>query len=410
MKQDSGNLHLLVHTLTKHEKIFFRNQSKRWGDEKDYLHLFDYLLAKDQVNDQMIRTHFEGEAFLKRLPAVKNYLFNKILESLILMDRKRSMEGQIRERVEAAIILHKKGLIKASVKKLRKAAKLADATCNHRLQLEVIQVEKRLYGRYRVLDQEAIEVLYQKEEDILGMISSNNFFWQHSTLTYARLSAEGLWINATTKAYFEEVLEKEELISAEFARGALAQARRFNLEGLIQQQLGNNAAFLAASREVVAVFEEDELFRTSNLFLYSIGLDYLVIALIVNEAYEEALAVNLKLEKLARSKAMPKENASTLNNLDFRILARKFTIYCQQKKTDLAMELLPGIESLLEDGPEVEQAGQLELYFQVAGLYFRISRFEKSLDWIQKTMENANVAGRDDVYGYAFGILGIEGF
>lgn len=403
--QDSGNLHLLVHTLTKHEKIFFRNQSKRWGDEKDYLNLFDYLLSKDSVNDKMIRSHFEGESFLKRLPAVKNYLLNKILESLILMDRKRSMEGQIRERIDASVILHKKGLIRAAAKKLRKAAKLADATCNHRLQLEVIQVEKSLFGRYRVLNQEEIEDLFEREEEILGMIGCNNFFWRHSTITYASLSTQGHWMDQEAVAFFEELLEKEEMKSSDFTRGALAHARRSNLEGLVHQQLGHKEEFLAASRKVIEVFEEDELFRSSNLFLYAIGLDYLTIALISTAQYEEALKVNRQMEQLTISKAMPKENASTLNNLNFRILARQFTIYYQNREFAPALDLLPQIEALLEEGPEVEQAGQLELYFQVAGLYFNTSNFEEGINWINKTLEKASDAGREDVFGYGMLLL-----
>ena len=95
------------------------------GGEKGYLKLFDAIEKHGDYNEKKIRTMFAGDEFLKRLPAVKNYLYSQILRSLRVFHASSTSNAQVSEMIEDISILYEKRLYKQCYKILEKAKEFA---------------------------------------------------------------------------------------------------------------------------------------------------------------------------------------------------------------------------------------------------------------------------------------------
>ncbi len=126
MKTPSDDLFLLIKSLSKTEKRYFKKFSDLHGKEDNqYLRLFDAIAAEKVYDEDALRKKFQGQAFLRQLPVAKNYLYSKILDSLEFFHRDASIHSSVRRNIFRAEVLQKKGLYDQSMKLLRKARKEA---------------------------------------------------------------------------------------------------------------------------------------------------------------------------------------------------------------------------------------------------------------------------------------------
>jgi hypothetical protein len=114
----------LIKSLSKSEKRYFKMFSSLQSGEKGYIKLFEAVEKLGDYDEKKIREIFKGEDFLKRLPAVKNYLNGQILKSLRVINAGNTVDSQIRGMMEDVAILYDKRLYKQCAKILEKARDL----------------------------------------------------------------------------------------------------------------------------------------------------------------------------------------------------------------------------------------------------------------------------------------------
>jgi len=93
--------------------------------EKSYLKLFDAIEKTGDCDDEKLKKIFAREEFIKRLPAVKNYLYSLILKSLRVIYSGETVDSQLKEMIDDVAILYEKRLYKQCSKILEKAKDLA---------------------------------------------------------------------------------------------------------------------------------------------------------------------------------------------------------------------------------------------------------------------------------------------
>lgn len=127
MKTPSQDLFHLIKSLSKTEKRYFKKFAELHGKEdNNYLLLFDAIVEQKEFNEQVLKTQFQGQAFLRQLPVAKNYLYSKILDAMESFHRDSSIHSSVRRNIFHAELLQKKGLYDQSMKLLHKAKR--DAT------------------------------------------------------------------------------------------------------------------------------------------------------------------------------------------------------------------------------------------------------------------------------------------
>lgn len=119
----SLDLFRLIKSLSPTEKAYFKKFSSFTKSQKGknvYLLLFDAIAAQDEYDEAKLKKKFQHLQFIKQLPVVKNYLHSRILDALALYHSEMNPRVMVRNTLNKAEILKKKGLYDQSMKLLKK--------------------------------------------------------------------------------------------------------------------------------------------------------------------------------------------------------------------------------------------------------------------------------------------------
>lgn len=267
----------LVISLTKSEKRYFRMFAELQGGEKSYLKLFDAIEKAGDCDDNKLKMQFAKEDFVKRLPAVKNYLYTHILKSLRVIYSGETVDSQLKEMIDDVAILYDKRLYKQCSKILEKAKDLAT-----------------------------------KNELILPLVEIN--IWQ-----------EKIWIEILNLDKFKEILStsaEEEIRLLDLQKNIAQYRNLYNRIILINKKIKE-----ARTEEELAQFQEiinDPLMRSVNNALCFDSRHYYYLAhLIYNHAkgdYKASLEIAKEQLELLEAypdkiKEKPKTYISALHNV-----------------------------------------------------------------------------------------------
>ena len=167
----SDQLFNLVKSLTKAEKRNFSIYTSRFhdADSMKYIQLFELLDKQKELDESSIAKKFpKGQ-----LSNLKRHLYSQILISLRLIHKKKSTHIEIRELMDFANILYRKGLYLQALKILDKAYSLAEKLQDDLIQLNIIEFEKVIESRHitRTGTTKTRKLLNLAEEKLVG--SSN---------------------------------------------------------------------------------------------------------------------------------------------------------------------------------------------------------------------------------------------
>lgn len=144
----SLDLFHLIKSLTPTEKAYFKKFSSFTKQQKEknvYLVLFDAIAGQDVYDEAKIKKRFQNEAFIRQLPVVKNYLYSRILDALSLYHSEMNDRVTIRNAMNKAEVLRKKGLYDQAMKVVKKTKVLAKEREMHLALLDmIIHIEQGL--------------------------------------------------------------------------------------------------------------------------------------------------------------------------------------------------------------------------------------------------------------------------
>lgn len=180
----------LISRLTPTEKRQFRmsinNNSQKSGSL--YMGLFDHLDKYKAYEEDQILNKVPG---IKReqLSNLKSNLYKQLLSSLRLQHRNNSININIRENIDYAVILYNKGLYNASLDALEKVKKIALEAKKYSSVLTILELEKKIEGLYVTGSMyPKAQELTNQTKDVLSEININH---QLSNLS---LSLYGLYL------------------------------------------------------------------------------------------------------------------------------------------------------------------------------------------------------------------------
>lgn len=114
----------LIQEMTKSEKRYFLLFSNQFSSsEKEYVQLFKIMEKKTDISDSQILELLGKSVSKKNLNTIKNYLYDKILDSLINYREKSDINQQITHAIFKINVLISKGLYEDARKRLNKIKK-----------------------------------------------------------------------------------------------------------------------------------------------------------------------------------------------------------------------------------------------------------------------------------------------
>ena len=120
---NQDDLFLLVKSLTKNEKGYFQKfySAFETGKDKHFLLLFDLLEEATEYNEPALKKKLGRESKQVNFAVLKNYLTEKILQSLRMFHQQFSAEYDLLSEIQELHLLKSKKLDHLLSRKLNKA-------------------------------------------------------------------------------------------------------------------------------------------------------------------------------------------------------------------------------------------------------------------------------------------------
>ncbi len=379
MKISSSYLFDLVSKLSKSEKRYIKVQAG--SKAKDYIHLFDALIAQKAFDEGKLLKDYASANFVKHLSVNKRYLYELILNSLTRFGQK-SFEDKIYEKISAANVLIEKGMFLAAYNELSKGKKIAKKYEFYDLLLMLLKIEKKiiidLKRRKANLN---IHEIYTNELECLDQIKNTNEYWYlfqqiaEFQKSYQKIQNEDQQkqIERLTQSPFFDNISLASNFRSRLYFYQTKAAYQFTL-GQVKEAYHYNAKFLNSLEEnphFLQIYAERYLATLNNMLIDSFIIGKF-------DILEEGI------KRLAET--VNRSEFKSIKNLESRVFRQRYLLLInwslRQKDYKKSLDLIPEIEKGLNQfGKKIEKHHRITFYYLVAYLLFLNQKFEDALHW-----------------------------
>ncbi len=396
-------LHELIKYMSKSEKRYFKVFSSRHtiGDENNYILLFDFIEKQETYNENVIFSHFKGEAFLNKFSITKKRLYDNIINALDNFHSSNSLDAQIYKLMNSSEILYQKSLYHQSLKQLKSAEKLAKKNNKFNLLLEINLKLKKIYESQGNQSLEEIQNIFKQDEDFHDKSLTYNQFWNLKSRLFHLLNSRGVSRSQEDLLAFKTIID-ELLISANKSKlyfdshylyNHIYSAYYFAINSFENcfKYLQDNIELIESSEEINDEYINRYLSVLTNAIYLAIRLDkkdYL-------QLYQTKLKNLEKNEKYKNNEDLQIKLFSSIYSLDL-------SLFAINGKFDEALKLIPLIEQgLILYDEKITNSRQAFFNFKIASIYFSKGENHAALKYLNKIINNSNIDAQEDIVSFS---------
>lgn len=394
----TDNLFSLIKSLSSSEKRQFSLYVGRIGVNTDskFLNLFKVMMKQSQYNEKSILE--QTNISKQQLSNVKAHLYKQILVSLRLNPAHQSIPVQIREQLDFALILYRKGLYNQSLKLLDKVKVIALYNEEKNVAYEILEWEKIIESQYitRSISNRAESLIKQTEQlsklNVLASKLSNLSLKLYGTLLktgYARTGEE----TTAIKEVFQNNLPQYNFNEMGF-REKLLLYKAFLWYSFITQNFLSSYRY---SLKWIDLFNDNPHMVSLHPVSYLKGNHYLLESLFFLNHVEIFEKVLSDLEATIKDPKIPDDdNIAALsflyiysNKLNLRFMKGDFS------EGEILVEKIQKKINKFED--RLDGHHIMVFYYKIASLYFGNGENKKCIEFLKKIINNTSLEMREDL-------------
>ncbi len=404
--KSNNSLYILISSLTPAEKTYLRrNVFPENKARTAYCLLFDAIekqaSQKVAYDEAAIKKKLALKKSAEHFAAIKNYLYDLILESLYELNHRNDAEYKTRAYLRKTDILIRKGLYKPAKKYLKKAQ--AEAAEND-FYLELIRaagLEKKISN---ISPPDEVKILEEK-------INSDTIFAADRIKNSARFN----YLFKKLHSYLLEnptVRNKEgEEFMADFFSNALLQSEsnaltfesklnyfRIHMNHCHAVNLPEKE-YEYGTRLIDYIFANSTKVRTHSLNIYRIYLRFLICTLRAKK-YDAFLN---HLDKLRNIHIMFGLKLTVeMKMVLIESYGLEINFYNNNGEFDKAVKVLDNFENeFLAFEENIHMLSRISFYYNISVAYFGEEMYERSLYWISKVLNNTTSSQAGERYFYS---------
>ncbi|OFY91622.1 MAG: hypothetical protein A3K10_11345 [Bacteroidetes bacterium RIFCSPLOWO2_12_FULL_31_6] len=355
MKNKTDNLFLLIKSLTKSEKRYFKvNTLSASKDNSNYNRLFDIIDKQEVFDEKMLIKCFKNNKNFNYSFA-KNYLLNTIIKSLYNFSSINTPEAKINNCIDLAEVLETKQLYNLSIKYINKAKQLCYENELYAQIIRALQLEIRISGKLFPPASSTTSELEKEFNSALDTLKNNYDYY------FLEIKLNECLKNSTAHNNDEKIndLFKNKLLSdLSEAISPVAKLRYNRIKGIQFYLNGDFTNFYETQKFIIKQYEKNTVDIKSNPIKYCrLLFDYLT-ACSYLEKYDEIISYLTVLHELSQSKISGEhKNIITgyyfivLTDVCFKIGLPDYIVeYISSNKefiAELLSALTPNLQSLL---------------------------------------------------------------
>ena len=397
------DIYELVHSLTKAEKRYFQRAASAHviGEKNNYLRLFEVLNQQKQLNEALITEQFRGQ----HLYLLKRHLQRSLLKSLRMFHSATSVTIQIHTMITEVEVLYKKGLIKAALKSVHHAKKVALRHEQSPALLQLLEWEVKLLSVQRKLVQSRNRISHAFEEADRQLSFYKNFLdCFHLRMDVSALHNKEVVVRRSFAAEDQKkIIRSIKTLGTKNLSGK-ARWELYNGAGTFFSTLGDYNESHAYHRKAARISEDysflvsDEL-RQYLLSLYSQGISYYYL-----KKYTEALE-NLKIIRDMISPLSNKVNKKDIQELFLHTLLLEGFILMDMGRYALAQPVINELARKMETHAALASTSlRTDFYYQQTGFWFCVGDFRRAQTSLAKILQDEE-APKENSARYRFARL-----
>ena len=395
-------LFVLIKSLSKSEKRQFKIFASRLETSSNtkFIELFTILDKSDVYDEKIILK--SGSIKKVQLSNLKSYLYKQILVSIRLNIPSQNIRYQLREQIDFATILYNKGLYKQSLKILDKTKQQALENDEKHMAYEIVEFEKLIESQYitRSIQGRADELAVQaKELNYRNTISSK--------LSNLSLQLYGIMLKTGYVKSDEEHQQIDNYFNKHIAKfdenkfGFREKYWYYNANlwrsFLVQDFL---SCYKFAHKWVTLFYDTPNMIYLNPVFFLK-GNHYLLESLFMLKYKTNFKKYLIQLEETINDPKFPvNDNIASLsflylynNKLNFHILEGSFA-----ESEYLIPEVL---YKMNQHSEHLDEHHEMLFYYKIACIYFGNEKYNESLFYLEKIINNKNLTMREDLMCFA---------
>lgn len=404
-KKTSEHLHALVHSLTPHEKRYFKIYATRHVMEKNNVHIqvFDAVDQQETYDEPAILKQFKGEKFVKRFAVTKARLYELILKSLHAYHASSSVDAELKKMLHMAEILYKKTLYRQCDKILKKAKKLALEHDKHTTLLEIRLWEKRILEKdnYSGQDDQAIKDILEEDLHTIELIKNYYTFWNLKSRFFLPLYKGGKVRNLEEKEKFNKILMDPHLQDEDMALTVEAKYLYHHIYSAHNFSTGDyEKSYQHMILNLRLIEENFILFKEEPNTYFSILSNVIYIGNQLKK-HKEILGHFQKLNEFVE-RLDQKDNVDLQMRIFSILKSLELTIHVQKGEYDRALEILPEVEGGLQKfDTKLSPLRKADFLFNIATLYFGLEQYSDSLKHVNKILNETRIDENEDLFSFS---------
>ena len=401
----NDKLFILIHSLSKQEKRYFKLFAKANRNASNYVRLFDAIQKQKVYNEASIKEVFKTETFIKQLHVTKNHLYTLILKMLHSYHADMSADSQTKILLHYVEILYKKGLYEQCKKILKQATNIAVAYEYHLTLLEIIEWQAILAFITTKSDDIEHYVIdgYNKESEFIKILKNKSDFRK---LFYEILILNNKGTPIRSKddlEKYKKIVNNSLLKNVELATSYNSKVMFYYVMAYYTLNKGNLKESNYYNKETVALMEANPVQIKDFPINYVAALNNLIYAGIQLKDYNISMNAIKKMRSVPEKYKLSKDLTPDLNKKIFiRSNFLELELYKNSGEFKKALHLISEIENTVESLNKNDVSRYtLFLYFNIAFTYFAVEDFSKARHWINKILNITETKEPVDIFCFA---------
>ena len=400
-KQD---LFQLIKSLSKSEKRYFKLFSAfhTIGDKNNYVKLFEVIEKQDEYDEEAIIRIFRKENFIKRLPVTRDYLYNLILRSLHYYHSNNSIDTKLKDMLHYADILYKKELYQQCERILIKAKKIAGYYENYLRLYEIFKITRQVMAAkaYYGKTEKEISNFYKEGYDVLEKLKNTTDYMQLSSKLHLKIQKHGIIRKAEELTLIKDIIEHPLLKKEENALSFDAKRWLYNIHHAYTLAIGDLENCYRNSKKEMILFESFIEKQSDNKEGYVISLSNHLISCLRTKRAKEFTFYLKKLKSIAENIKTNIKSAyyATIISRLYTHQTAFFIATGQFKKGVISIGSIEEKITALKD--KIKKGALLNLYFNIAYLYFGAGKYKSALSSLNKILNYPETNTREDIHSF----------
>lgn len=331
------NLHELIQTLSKSEKVFFKKFAALYttNEATGYLRLFEIIEDSNEYNESAIEKKMRAEFPSGNFSYIKNYLKKSILRSLRAIREESTPNIAFSEMLTNVELLRERKMYGMSEKELQKARKHLEQFELYQRFSELAHWERQFI--YRKPNNEGsieeFKSLNDQELEIFERVKNVADYYLLSYRLLVFIRTKGNIRDAETKKITQDIMQDPLLVDESKALSVLAKSFYFNCNLIYSDLVGENDKLHDLLKNHLELLDTNRFFVENNEWKLVVCLYNYAVSIISLERHEEYEPIHRRLldmyEKNKNSNLLLKNNIEVLlvnielrHTLSLRIIER----------------------------------------------------------------------------------------